>query len=39
MIKKGLTTDNLITDFSDKTYDKQLKYTLGKILGESFKKI
>ena len=36
MIKKGLTTDNLVTDFSDKTYDKQLKYTLGKILGESY---
>ena len=37
MIKKGLTSDNLITEFSDETYDKKLKHTLSRSFGEIVK--
>ena len=35
MIKKGLTTDNLVTEFPDDSMEKQLIHKLKKGLGES----
>ena len=36
MIKKGLTTDNLVTEFPDEFMDKQFKHKLRKGIGEAF---